>query len=150
MPSNKFKYQEHTDKIINCPPTYYAEKNLVAFRWVFQECDENSFIPVLIIDPKRQLGEEDKKCEGFALSLFEELQGAYQKYKRLVQIRPHLQKSFGNRIAELTITDSDGVCSEPETYNFKHFNIHEYPNANLSKKIVNIVEIFDEYGNFKR
>lgn len=150
MNSKKFKYQDYITKFHNCPPIVYNEKGIKAYRWVFSESDNNSFRPVLIIDPARQLGDDDKNCEGFALSMFEQEDSAYQKYKKLVRNRPHLKNNFGTMIAELQISPNDGVCSEPEENNYLHFNFHEYYYTDLSKKIVNIVDIFDENGNFKR
>lgn len=150
MNSKKFKYQDYISKLFNCPPDVYKEKEMTAFRWVFSECDINSFKPVLIIDPVRQLGDEDKNCEGFALSMFEQEDCAYQKYKKLVRNRPHLKNIFGTMIAEMKISLNDGVCSNPEINNYLHLNFHEYEETDLLKKIVNIVEIFDENGNFKR
>ena len=149
MNSKKFKYQDNITKFFNCPPNIYTEKEMLAFRWVFSECDNNSFKPVLIIDPVRQLGDEDKNCEGFALSMFENEEGAYEKYKKLVRNNPLLKYNFGTIIAELNLSLKDGVCSEAEN-KYSHFNFHEYDETDLSKKIVNIVDIFDENGNFKR
>ncbi len=149
MNSKKLKYQKYTNELLNCPPITYKEIEASVFRWVFTECDDNSFIPVLIIDPARQLGDEDKTCEGYALSMFEQEKGAYQKYKKLVKNKPHLKANFGTKIAELQLLMSEGVSSEPEVNNYTHFNFHEYEGTNLPKKIVNIANIFDENGNFK-
>ena len=85
MSSKKLKYQEYTNKISNCPPISYKELDARVFRWVFPECDDSSFTPVLVIDPARQLGDDDKTCEGYALSMFEQEKGAYQKFKKLVK-----------------------------------------------------------------
>ena len=150
MHSQKFKYQEYLIKFSNCPPLEYYEKSQNVFRWVFIECDENSFKPVSIIDPVRQLGDDDKSCEGYALSMFEIEEGAYLKYKKLVRNRPQLKNNFGTMIAEINLSIEDGIWSEPEEKNYSHFNLHEYEGTGLSKKIVNITDIFDKNGNFKK
>lgn len=150
MHSKKFKYQEYLSKFSNCPPIEYCEKSQSVFRWVFVECDKNSFKPVLILEPARQLADDDKSCEGYALSMFEMQEGAYSKYKKLVRNKPQLKKNFGTIIAEINLSIEDGICSNPEVKNYSHFNLHEYEGTDLSKKVVNIIDIFDENGNFKK
>jgi hypothetical protein len=150
MTSNKYKYQQDVDKLPNCPPTTYKEVGIVAFRWVHAQCGEDSFKPVLIMQPTRQLGDEDKTCEGYALSMFLEEEKAYEKYRKLVAKKTHLKEVFGTMIAALQLSKNEGVGSEPELDNYTHFNFHEYEGSDLLKKITNIENIFDENGNFKR
>lgn len=148
MHSKKFKYQKYLDLYPNCPPDSYEEIEDNGFRWIFSN-DNDSFIPVLIINPVRQLGIDEKQCEGYALSMFKHEIGAYERYKKLVKARTKLKEVLGNKIAEINISKLDGIGSEPETNNFTHFNFHEYDGTDLSLKIVNITEIFDRNGNFK-
>lgn len=147
MHSKKLKYQKYISHFSNCPPLLYQEKEKIAFRWVFSACNEDSFKPVLIIQPARQLGDEDSTCGGYALSLFEEEDGAYQRYKKLVENKPHLKKILGTMIAKLKLDINEGVGSEAG--NYTHFNFHEYEETNLLKKIITIADIFDDDGNFK-
>lgn len=148
MHSKKFKYQEYLTRFSNCPPVECYEKDQNVFRWVFVECDENSFRPVSIIDPARQLGNDDKSCGGYALSMFEKKEGAYLKYKKIVSNKPQLKNTFGTMIAEISLSTEDGVCSESELKNYTHFNLHEYQGTDLPEKIVNITNIFDINGKF--
>jgi len=150
MSSKRFKYQEFLDKYKNCPPSSYKEVEMTAFRWIFETCDEESFKPVLILNPKRSLENDDQKCTAFGLSLFENEVQAYQKYKRFVERDFRLKHKIGSYIAEVLISKNEGICSEPERNNYSHFTFHEYENVDLSKKVVNIVEIFNGDGNFKR
>jgi hypothetical protein len=150
MHSQKMKYQEFLKQFSNCPPSEYKEVEMVAFRWVFENCGEESFIPVLVINPLRKFDSNDMNCEGYALSMFEKEIGAYDRYKKLVHRNPKLQETFGNLIAKINILPTQGKASEPENNNYTHFNFHEYEGTDLTKNIVEIINIFDENGNFKR
>jgi len=44
MPTNKFKFQGYLDKYDNCSPKSYLEKEITAYRWVFETYDEKSFL----------------------------------------------------------------------------------------------------------
>ena len=149
MHSKKFKYQEYTEQLFNCPPDTYKEIDTRAFRWVFPECDANSFKPVALINPTRKFDNDDEKCSGYALSMFEQEEGAYKKYKKFVSNKPDLKNTFGTQIAELQLTINLGVA-EPESKGYTHFNFHEYKESDLSEKIIKIIEIFDENGDFTR
>lgn len=149
MSSKKLKYQEFINQYSNCPPSTYKEENITAFRWVFAECDAESFKPVLVINPKRQLNTDDMKCMGYALSMFETEQGAYERYKKMVYARPLLKDTYGTFIAELAISTNDGLVSPLGQDKYTHFSFHQYESVDLSKKVVNIVQIFKENGEFK-
>jgi hypothetical protein len=149
MHSKKFKYQNYIENFANCPPTLYREVNATAFRWVYIEQDEESFKPVLVHEPDRSLGAEDKTCMGYALSMFQSKEKAYQRYKKLVSKKTNLKESFGTEIAELQLSTNDGVSSKPDHDNYTHFSFHEYEGTMLSQKIINTTPIFDENGNFK-
>ncbi len=150
MPTKRHKYQDYLNQFLDCPPKYFQEVERKAFRWVFDDCDEESFKPALILNPLRNLVGDTLKCLGYSLSLFNDKESALAKYQSLVKRKASLVESLGNKIAEFDIDKKDGVCSEPELQNFSHFSIHEYEGIDLSKKRINIVEIFDSNGDFKR
>lgn len=151
MHSHILKYQGYISQFADCPPSTYQEIDKVAYRWVESISDTNSFIPVLMINPIRKLENEDDSCKGYALSMFDTKEGAFQKYKNLVKRKPNLKNTFGTKIAELALSKDDGVASEADNNNYTHFSFHEYSAIDLSKKIINIVHefTFDENGNFK-
>ena len=149
MSSKKLKYQEFINEYPNCPPKVYKEESIKAFRWVFPECDAESFKPVLVINPKRQLNTNDMKCMGYALSMFETEKGAYERYKKIVHGRPLLRDTYGTFIAELDISIDNGLVSPLGQDKYTHFSFHQYESVDLSKKVVNIVQIFKENGEFK-
>jgi hypothetical protein len=149
MNLKKLKYQEFIDLYPNCPPNTYKEVTITAFRWAFTECDADSFKPVLVINPKRQLNSDDLKCMGYALSMFETEKGAFERYKKLVHARPILKETYGTVIAELNISINDGLASVLRQDKYTHFSFHEYEGVDLSEKIINIAQIFEENGDFK-
>ena len=77
---------------------------MTAFRWIFETCDEESFKPILILNPKRSLENDDQKCTAFGLSLFENEVQAYQKYKRLRPQRPFTATMFGQAKARCIVS----------------------------------------------
>lgn len=60
------------------------------------------------------------------------------------------EKDFGEWIAEVSLDEEDGVSADVKEKNDGHFTFHEYKATNLLDKVVKIVEIFDEHGNYKR
>ena len=155
MHSKKFKYQEYLDLYPNCPPDSYNEMSQDCFRWVFKDEISDSFIPISLIKepPARMLDHTDLMCKSYGLSLFDTFSNGYSRFEKLyTQRRGVLHEDFinekGDSIARLQINGSEGVCGDFNSSN-GHFTIHEYEGTDLSSKIVNIVEIFDENGKFK-
>ena len=89
------------------------------------------------------------KCMGYALSMFESEKGAFERYKKLVYARPELKETYGTIIAELDISINDGLVSALGQDKYTHFSFHEYEGIALSKKVINIAQIFKENGDFK-
>jgi len=147
MSSKRFKYQEFLEKFDNCPPENFKEVEIKAFRWVFEECGQESFLPVLIIDPLRKFGNDKLKCSGYAISMFEDKRNACVKYKKLIGSVPKFQEKVGTCIAEINIDIKDGICSTPEMNNYLHFDLHLYFVSDLSKKVLSIAIILDDDGN---
>ncbi|MCK5719175.1 MAG: hypothetical protein KAH84_04400 [Thiomargarita sp.] len=156
MHSKKFKYQEYLKKYQNCPPEYYQEINMVAYRWVHNTIHKNDFMPINLINdpPPRMLDETDKMCMGYGLSLFNTSLNAISKYKSIYsKKRKHLKIKFiedvGNAVAKIEIK-KDGVGNKPNLKNFGHFTFHEYENRNLANRIVYKTKIlFDKNGNIR-
>ena len=156
MHSKKFKYQEYIDSCTNCPPDYYTEKKQDAFRWIFKNNISGSFTPMNLIKepPARMLDDSDLMCKGHGLSLFDTFENGRSRFEKLYATRRGvLHEDFinekGDSIARLQMNGSEGVCGDFNSSN-GHFTFHEYERTDLSLKIVNITEIFDENGKFKR
>jgi hypothetical protein len=138
-----YKYQLYLENIPDCPPENYSEINKSAFRWLHEEIDnDNNFKPVLLQSPKRALNMNHlNKCKGYGLSLFNTANGAIERYLDIIASKPNLIETFGNSLGEISLTNKDGVGSEPETNNNGHFTFHEYENTDLTKKIIKFAAI---------
>lgn len=113
----KFQYTDEFKKLsTECPPTMYSTKNIVVFRWVFEDIkDERNFLPLPYRSPKRFLTFDDlKKCQSFSLSLYDTEQNAKKQFTKLKnQIGESINKTIGTNVAKAEITEEDGVSDEP-------------------------------------
>ena len=132
----ELKYQEKI-KQLDCNLSGFSEKkHIEVFRWVFENCDENSFLPVYYYNHNRE--QNEKNCRGWALSFFNTQTNAK---RRLLQIAMHKKKIFkklGTHIAKGSIVENDGISNNPNDNG--HFDLFEYKGVNLSNKFT-IVEI---------
>lgn len=156
MHSKKFKYQQYLNLYPNCPHDSCREMSQDCFRWVFKDNFLDSFIPMNLIKepPLRMLDNTDLLCKGYGLSLFDTFENGLSRFKNLYNRKRGIShddfvNEKGNAIATLEMIKNDGVYGDLNTVN-GHFTFHEYEGTDLSSKIVNITEIFDENGNFKR
>ena len=156
MFSKKFKYQVYLEKYANCPPTTYVRNNSNAFRWVHKDKIGESFIPLNLLKepPPRMLDKNDSLCMGFGLSLFDSDLNGRKRYQKVFLSKRGLDrdsriKEMGDSIAELNIKKSDGISGH-QNFETGHFTFHEFKGVSLPERIVRIVEIFDENGDFKR
>jgi len=123
---------------------------MTAFRWIHRSPNENqNFVPVLLMNPQRRLDSSDERCLGYGLSFFDSLENAFNKHQKICR-KPSLRKLLGEYIAEIALSEQDGVSSQPDAKNYGHFTFHACEETNLTEKIVTIVELFDEYGNYSR
>ena len=140
-----FKYQEEIDRLsIQCPPSTWQSKKMLAFRFVFQiphENTRNNFLPVLIIKPKRKLNPDTdaNRCKGYALSLFDTERNAKRRYNNLVKKRPRLREQLGDSLAKGFLEEQDGVVSDVDRNG--HFNLHEFKNVDLSRKFMIVSDL---------
>ena len=132
----RFHYQTYYDKLsVDCPPKSYSPKNLNAFRWVFEDIeDERNFQSQYEKHtkqpkpPKRYNDMKDiDKCDAMALSMFNSVENARKRFFFLKDEQPHpmnenAYRFLGNHIAIGNITEQDGVNEEPDRKG--HFNHH--------------------------
>lgn len=155
MNSNKFKFQNYLDLFPNCPPDSYKNIDIQCFRWVFKDNISNSFAPMNLIKgpPLRILDDGDLMCKGYGLSLFDTFENSRSRFENLYKRKRGLShEDFtgekGDSVARLHMNGNEGIYGDMNTVN-GHFTFHEYEGTDLSVKIVNITEIFNEDGNFK-
>ncbi len=150
----RLKYFEDLEKVKNCPPCDYKESKIIVFRWVHCEFNENDFVPLNKIKnpPPRMLDDSELMCKGFGLSVFNSLENAFERYKKLYKTKRNVTDSDfisekGDSVAELNISIADGIIGDLNEKG--HLTFHIYENVNLSEKVLNIVNIFKN-GNFTR
>jgi hypothetical protein len=138
-----FKYEAYFQlhQMANCPPITYEEQIITAYRYIFDNLnDDRNFKPVYILDkdyPKRLNAAKDMemKCKGFGLSLYQNKNGAIANYKRwMAKTNGKFAKIVGSYVATVQIMELDGVCSEIENED-THFTFFEYETANLIERI---------------
>ena len=147
---NDFKYQLYLDKYPNCPDISCRAFTQSVYRWLHVGEHEDNFKPALLINPNRVFETDVLNCIAHSLSMFYSENGAYEKYKKLVERKRNLKDKLGTLIGEIDLEEIDGVGSEPEINNFGHFSFFEQKGVDLSKKIIRFVEIFNENGEFTR
>jgi hypothetical protein len=147
---NEFKYQAYLSKYRNCPEPDCRVFIQSAYRWLHKGLHEDNFRPVSLINPNRAFGTDRLNCISYALSMFDTENGAYDRYKQVVERKMNLKDKLGTLIGEISLEEKDGVGTEPEVNNFGHFSFFERKDIDLSDKIIRFVEIFNENGRFTR
>ena len=140
----KFKYQEELRQLnVPCPPDDYIATTVdLVYRWVFEEIeDERNFLPQFHRKPQRFLHKEDiDKCKGMGLSLFDNLEGAAQRFAELRDaIGDKVCKTLGTQIAQGSLEVSDGVSGKSERLG--HFSHHPSSSAEFQHKFVIIQKL---------
>lgn len=121
-----FKYQTYFEELKqSCPPKDYMPDNRIAFRWIFEEIeDEDNFKPVFFKNPKRFNEKSDEeRCMAMGLSFFKDLE---QATHRFLQLKKRLGgesfKILGTQIARGFLKEADGVNSSIDRNG--HFTHH--------------------------
>ena len=139
----EFHYEElHQKLAIPCPPTSYQPENTVAYRWVFDELDdERNFLPQYLKKPKRFNDKNDlTKCKAVGLSMYKDLESAIGKFLFLKENQGLQEKAFiilGTKIAQGMLTLEDGVneCKKDGTTIVTgHFTHHPAKRFNYTEK----------------
>lgn len=139
---NELKYK--IDGLRECPPKNCIEQTKEAYRFIKDVISEESFFPLGIQNPSRNLGNSDSnRCKAYVgLSLFDSENDAKELYKELCRRnrRPiRTLKSLGNKLAKGKLTPRHGLCSPSNSSG--HFTLYEYVNSNIERAFSVIGEI---------
>jgi hypothetical protein len=155
MLDKRLKHLDFLSQIENCPSDDYVEINANVYRWIHAEKNENDFKPLNLIKspPQRLIDDSDLMCMGYGLSMFDSLENAVSKYRDLHRNKRANQKRIfvedkGTMVANLQVTEEDGIANTPHKTNYGHFTFYEYEDKNLSGKIVDAYNIFKENGEY--
>ena len=139
---NEFKYWHYLKEFDNCPSTECKTIEIQAFRWIFDDINNpDNFKPVLLITPARindqKFDKNEQKCCGYALSLFNTLENARNKFINISNRNKCFETQVGDNVAEITIEEHEGVATEPSTNksNLGHFEFFEFIETNFFDKI---------------
>ena len=139
----QLKYEAIIYALENCPPTHYASREFIAYRFVFENlANRNNFLPVLQVNPRRsiapQFAGDQAKCLGYALSLFDSLAHAQKRYRQISQYNKNFHKTVGTYIAAGQIGLTDGVVSPVDEHG--HITLHEFEQTKLASKFQIVAE----------
>jgi hypothetical protein len=109
-----------------CPPVHYApQKMKEVYRWTFDNIeDTRNFTSQYHKNPKRfQLKSDKEKCSALALSMFNNLAGAKERFAEIAEdMGEKVYQIVGNKIAKGNITIECGLNGRIERHG--HFNHH--------------------------
>ncbi len=138
----KYKYQADLDATPEtCPPDNFVNKDIEAFRWVFDELENiENFKPLAKKNPARVLSMDDKsKCIAYSLSMFNSQEAAKSRFEFLHKtMKDKAYKLLGTKIAKGNIEKNHGVNSNSgKNGHFSHF---QYQSVDFTT-IFKVVEI---------
>lgn len=130
----KLKYKNEINEFNDCPPEDCTEQSREVYRFIRDVISEESFLPVGIQNPSRQLNNSEK-CKAYGgLSLFKDEASALKIYKALCRRnrRPvKTLKSLGNKLAKGFLSPPHGLSSPSN--NSGHITFYEYENTNIQE-----------------
>jgi hypothetical protein len=124
---------------VQCPPTGAAPRDLLAWRWVANPLTSQCFDPPAVRNPTRLIKDPNKACGSWALSLHVSHQESLAAFKALEKGMKNIRKLFGDHVANVCITQSDGVCTVPDK--FGHFDLHQYKASAVHENIADMSPI---------
>jgi hypothetical protein len=155
MPYKKLKYSDLLSQLKDCPPNDFEVINKNIYRWIHAEINENNFLPLNLIKspPQRIVDDSDLLCMGYGISMFDSLENALERYTKLHRNKRENQKRIfvedkGTMVANLRVTEDDGIANSPHKTNNGHFTFYEYEGTELSDKVVDVYNIFKENGEY--
>ena len=138
-----YKHQDELDAIEEmCPPSDFTNKDIEAFRWVFDEIENpENFKPLAKKNPARVLSMDDKsRCIAYSLSMFNSKQAAQSRFQFLLRtMNDKAYKLLGTKIAKGNIVEINGVSSNSdENGHFSHFQYESVDLTTIFKIVDNL------------
>lgn len=132
------KYGRLIEGLLNCPPAACRSMNITGYRFVFEDLNHrNNYMPPLVIHPQRvnspKFSTDARKCEGYALSMFDGLDKAKRKYAKLARDFRNIERTIGCHIAEFVIEEKDGLVSTANSEG--HFDLHEFEETTFLDRV---------------
>lgn len=118
---------------IQCPPAGATPKNINAWRWVANPMTHQCFDPPAVRNPNRLLKDPYKACSSWALSMYLSQSQSIKAFKALEKNIKKARKIFGDHVASVVITQTDGVCTQPDWSG--HFDLHQYSTSAVQASV---------------
>jgi hypothetical protein len=113
-----------------CPGKKYAKRTMTAYRWMHNKAIENDFEPL----PEHK---ESGKCAGFAISFWETLEIAQEKYKSIASFNDDggatARDKYGDHIGEIDLCEDDGLVTLPNGNG--HISLHCAKDAKFTGRV---------------
>lgn len=124
-----YKYQDMIDQMPDCPPNTCTPASGEAFRFVFDNMQGNSFIPVRLQQPSRIYKNDAQGCSATALSMYESEQQA-RSAVRAMQLRfKNITQTLGSYLAKGNLSSDLGNRTQSDQHG--HFDLHEFKDTQL-------------------
>lgn len=130
----RYKYQKAIDDLLAqglTMPELIEPNDLAAFRFVFEAQNERNNKPVCVQNPKRTLP-NNAKFSGYALSCFNDMAKAEQRYWDLCESFPRTPITIGDSLSGGELHNEDGMITSPER-NTGRFDLYESETCDLNK-----------------
>lgn len=133
-----FKYQEEADDLVGpdcmCPPEGAGPlTNTIAFRFVFEDCGPDSFVPQAADSLDEYRGRPcEVRCRYLTLSFYSDPTEAAEEYAYLCRKFKKFVGRVGEHLAVGSLEAEDGLVLERA--NSSHFELFESMTADLAPK----------------
>lgn len=138
MSSAPYKFVSQLNQLqvagVHCPPLGACPQVLVAWRWVANPLTAQCFEPPAVRNPLRQLNDPVKICSSWALSMHITESQSIDAFKSLEKNFKKARKVFGDHVAQVRISLTDGVCTSPDYHG--HFDLHLYANSAAHSNVI--------------
>ncbi len=130
----ELSFKDLLEKVEKCPPDNYKNLECEAFRWVFDDIEnEDNFKPQGIKNPKRLNTNNANYCAILALSFFNSEKKARSRFEMLLeQMGENAKKALGTKIAKGYLDLDDGIGEDANSSG--HFNYHPKKDYNFTEK----------------
>lgn len=141
----QFKHKSEADSLqdeCTCPPDEATElgEKVVVYRFVFEECDEDSFVPQGVSRPSEISSKPcAKRCEYLSLSFYQEKKSAEQAYAFFKKHFKGFVERSGNCLAKGHLEPGDGLILGPR--DDSHIELFEDENVQLAPRFA-VIQAF--------
>jgi hypothetical protein len=134
-PRASLKYFAQIQKISGCPPHACQGTTCKAYRFAGSKLDSNSFLPIALITPQRNLRGRpvNQCCTGYSLSFFQTLDQLRERAKEGIKNSPNFLKRIGDHFVCMKIAVTDGISTAVSKDG--HFDFFEFVSFDAEKSV---------------